>query len=138
MARVHDLIEKVSDPALREALAAEIKKLEKNKKFGLVFEEHLPEAAPLPGVSVRAGMTVATVEQDGGALYRVVAVDGDKVKCVDEVSGAGAEFARDSVVAVAKFGEQNLASVDSLPRNRFTTLRRKPSRMTSDKRADLQ
>lgn len=105
MARVHDLIEKVSDPALREALAVEIKKLEKNKKFGLVFEEHLPEAAPLPGVPVRAGMTVATVEQDGGALYRVVAVDGDKVKCVDEVSGAEAEFARDSVVAVAKFGE---------------------------------
>lgn len=105
MARVHDLIEKVSDPALKEALAAEIKKLEKNKKFGLVFEEHLPEAAPLPGVPVRAGMTVATVEQDGGALYRVVAVDGDKVKCVDEVSGAGAEFVRDSVVAVAKFGE---------------------------------
>lgn len=105
MARVHDLIEKVSDPALREALATEIKKLEKNKKFGLVFEEHLPEAAPLPGVSVRAGMTVATVEQDGGALYRVVAVDGDKVKCIDEVSGSDAELARDSVVAVAKFGE---------------------------------
>lgn len=105
MARVHDLIEKVSDPALREALAVEIRKLEKNKKFGLVFEEHLPEAAPLPGVPVRAGMTVATIEQDGGALYRVAAVDGDKVKCVDEISGADVEFARDEVVAVAKFGE---------------------------------
>lgn len=64
MAKIHDLLEKISDPALKEALVSEVAKLSKQKKFGLVFEEHLPEACPMPGVPIRVGMTVATRAQD--------------------------------------------------------------------------
>jgi hypothetical protein len=37
----------VSDPRLRERLAAEWASASKEKKFGLVFEDHLPELLPL-------------------------------------------------------------------------------------------
>ena len=47
MAAIHELIKQVSDPALRERLEQEVKNVTKDKKFGLVFEEHLPECTPL-------------------------------------------------------------------------------------------
>ena len=40
MARLEHLISEVPDARLRAALAEEVKKLKKGKKFGLVFEEH--------------------------------------------------------------------------------------------------
>ena len=43
MAAIHDLLAQVQDEALRARLEQEINRLSKTKKFGLVFEEHLPE-----------------------------------------------------------------------------------------------
>ena len=43
MARIHELLEQVKDPILRRRLTDEIENLTRNKKFGLVFEEHLLE-----------------------------------------------------------------------------------------------
>jgi len=48
MAAIHDLISQISDPRLRERLLAEWKAASTGKKFGLVFEDHLPELLPLP------------------------------------------------------------------------------------------
>ena len=47
MAAIHDLLAQVQDEALRARLEQEINRLSKTKKFGLVFEEHLPECTPL-------------------------------------------------------------------------------------------
>lgn len=47
MARVEDEIGKVADPVLRSTLLDEVKKLKSEKRFGLVFEEHLPELVPV-------------------------------------------------------------------------------------------
>ena len=47
MSVISDLIEKVNDPDLRARLSEEVARMQKQKKFGLVFEEHLPEATPL-------------------------------------------------------------------------------------------
>ena len=47
MSAIHDLIAQVSDPRLRERLAAEWASASKEKKFGLVFEDHLPELLQL-------------------------------------------------------------------------------------------
>ena len=105
MAKIHDLLEKVADPRLKEALTAEVDKLSKQKKFGLVFEEHLPEACPMPGVKIRVGMSVATREQDGGSIFRVKAIEGDKAICVDESTEVDIVLSLDDIVAVTKFGE---------------------------------
>ena len=47
LSAIHDLIAQVSDLRLRERLAAEWASASKEKKFGLVFEDHLPELLPL-------------------------------------------------------------------------------------------
>ncbi|MDX2252176.1 MAG: hypothetical protein NW202_07815 [Nitrospira sp.] len=55
MATLEDLIAKIPDERLRKAIEGEIKALKKTKKFGLVFEEHLPETVRLPRLPVREG-----------------------------------------------------------------------------------
>lgn len=55
MSAIHDLIAQISDPRLRERLAAEWDNATKAKRFGLVFEDHLPELLPLYGARPRKG-----------------------------------------------------------------------------------
>lgn len=59
MALLQDLIQQIDDPALRDRILQETNKLVKQKKFGLVFEEHLPECTPLYDIPVRKGAKVA-------------------------------------------------------------------------------
>lgn len=105
MSKLHDLIAKVGDPALRDALAVECRKLEKGKKFGLVFEEHLPEATPLYDIEIKPGMNVATRVQDGGALFIVKSIADGKAVCIPHAGGEETEFPIEDLVAVATFGE---------------------------------
>lgn len=44
VALLQDLIRQINDPTLRDRILQETDKLMKQKKFGLVFEEHLPNA----------------------------------------------------------------------------------------------
>ena len=55
MSAIDTLIAQISDPRLRERLTAEWDNAKKEKKFGLVFEEHLPECTPLWDIPVKAG-----------------------------------------------------------------------------------
>ena len=55
MAAIDDLVAQVSDPALRKRIQAELRRASKQKKFGLVFEEHLPECTPLYDVPLTPG-----------------------------------------------------------------------------------
>jgi len=47
MALLEDIIREVPDGRLRERLLGEVRKLKADKKFGLVYEDHLPEVVPL-------------------------------------------------------------------------------------------
>lgn len=60
MAALDDLISQIPDESLRERIRAEVKRANRQKKFGLVFEEHLPEATPLYDIPVKRGSVVAT------------------------------------------------------------------------------
>jgi len=55
LSAIHDLIAQISDPRLRERFTAEWGNAKKEKKFGLVFEEHLPGLLPLYGAKPRKG-----------------------------------------------------------------------------------
>ena len=55
MSALYDLIAQITDPRLRERLAAEWAKAAQDRKFGLVFENHLPELLPLYGAQPRRG-----------------------------------------------------------------------------------
>ena len=85
MAKIEDLIAQIPDERLRKAVAGEVKALKKTKKFGLVFEEHLPETVRLPRLPVREGELVALKRQSGNQLWRVKSIRKDIAICEKEV-----------------------------------------------------
>ena len=105
MAVIQDLLKRVADAELRARLEAEIGRLTKHKKFGLVFEEHLPECTPLYDVKIKRGMTVATKQADCGALFIVRSIKDGVAECVPVGEGDVASFNVDELVAVARFGD---------------------------------
>jgi adenine-specific DNA-methyltransferase len=59
---IQELLNEVQDPRLKERLLSAIEELRKTKKFGLVFEEHLPELLPIYSAKVRSHARVARKE----------------------------------------------------------------------------
>lgn len=105
MAAIHELLKQVADPALRARLAEEFDRATQNKKFGLVFEEHLPECTPLYGVPVRRGGTVARKSQKISDNYSVVKISDGTAVCRNKADGMTEEIPVDELVAVAEFGD---------------------------------
>jgi len=111
MAKIEDLISQVPDERLRKAIATEVKALKRTKKFGLVFEEHLPETVRLPLLPIREGSLVALKCQPGNELWRVKAVRKGVAMCDRAVEGYPAhedtsrEFPLADLVAVRNFGD---------------------------------
>lgn len=56
--RIDVLLERVADADLRATLAAEIEEMTSERKFGIVFEKHLPEAIRIRDAPIRFGSTV--------------------------------------------------------------------------------
>ena len=83
MAAIHDLLAQVQDQALRERLEREINRLSKSKKFGLVFEEHLPECTPLYDVPIKKGSTVSKKNGPISIVYEVAKIENGIAECVN-------------------------------------------------------
>ena len=105
MAAIHDLLAQVQDEALRERLQKEIEKLEKTKKFGLVFEEHLPECTPLYDIPVRRGAKVALKTGAVSDFYEVLALKDGRALCRKPGAEEATEFSTDDLVTIAEFGD---------------------------------
>lgn len=105
MALLQDLIQQIDDPALRERILQETNKLVKQKKFGLVFEEHLPECTPLYDVPIRVGSKVARKTGYVSDIYTVLKIDGSAVLCDRRETHEQVTFQMDEIVAIAEFGE---------------------------------
>lgn len=105
MAAINDLLRQITDKALRERLEQEFARLNKNKKFGLVFEEHIPECTPLFDVAIRRGNTVAKKTGRIDDIYSVMKIDDDTAVCLRKTTSEIAEFKINELVAVAQFGE---------------------------------
>ena len=105
MALLQDLIQQINDPALRERILQETNKLIKQKKFGLVFEEHLPECTPLYDVPIRVGSKVARKIGYVSDIYTVLKIEGSAVLCDRRENHKQVTFQMDEIVAIAEFGE---------------------------------
>ena len=105
MAAIHELLQQVSDPALREQLEREIKRLSKQKKFGLVFEEHLPECTPLFDIPVKRGAKVALKTGEVSDFYTVLKIADGTALCIKKDQETPVEFPVDDLVCIAEFGE---------------------------------
>lgn len=105
MAAINDLINQIQDPALRERIQKEVDKLAKQKKFGLVFEEHMPECTPLYDMPVKVGATVAQKAGQVNDIYKVIRIDDGMATCVHKESQEVVAIDVAELVVVAEFGE---------------------------------
>ena len=109
MSAIDDLIAQVQEPRLREQLKREWAVAQKTKKFGLVFDRHLPEFVPIPKARPRRGDLVAKKGRSLTDLWQVRRVSGGMVHCVrpEGTPGAGDpwDLPLDDLVVVRQFGE---------------------------------
>ena len=105
MSAINDLVNQIEDTALRERIAKEVDRLSKQKKFGLVFEEHLPECTPLYDIPVKVGALVAKKAGEVNDVYKVLRIENDMAQCLHRESKETAEIALDDLVTVSEFGE---------------------------------
>lgn len=105
MALLDDLLNDISDPELRARLSEQVAALRKEKKFGLVFEQHLPELLCLQDARIHRGMRVALRNGAIGQTYIVEKIRGDKAHCKPEGGGDAVAFSLAELTAVKRFGE---------------------------------
>lgn len=106
MAAINELIDQIQDVNLRNRILQEVSKLQKQKKFGLIFEDHIPEATLLYDVPIRKGTKVVLRSGRISDCYRVQMLDGDNAICVKlDETREQITCAKSDLVAVAHFGE---------------------------------
>lgn len=117
MAAIDDLIAQIEDKALRERLRMEMNRITKEKKFGLVFENHLPELTPTYSAKVRRHSKVALRDGPLTDLWRALSVRDGEARCCNISSGETRQIPVDDLVVVRQFGEPifpALVSVDKV------------------------
>ena len=105
MAAINDLISQIQDESLRDRIQNEVNKMAKQKKFGLVFEAHLPECTPLYDVPVKRGSLVVLKGGDINNKYIVGSIVNGIAKCMNKVTEEVEEIPLKNLVTVAEFGE---------------------------------
>lgn len=105
MAALDDLISQIPDESLRERIRAEMKRANRQKKFGLVFEEHLPEATPLYDIPVKRGSVVAKKDGQVTDIYYVEKIENGQAACFHKATKERVVLPVDALVCVAQFGE---------------------------------
>lgn len=107
MAAINDLIGQIQDENLRNRIQEEVNKMAKQKKFGLVFEEHMPESTPLYDMPIKRGCNVMRRDsKNDKSIYVVLKVEGDTAVCVkSEQKDETVTFDLKDIVRIAEFGE---------------------------------
>lgn len=120
MSRLTDLLRQArkADPQLGKELEEEFAALMKRRSFGLVFEQHQPEAVELPGRKVRRGDKVRVLPPRGviskgdqrlWKVEKVEVADGGRVAHLTEIGAAEPEVQAvlvDDLVVVAEFNDR--------------------------------
>lgn len=105
MSAINDLISQIQDESLRDRIQSEVNKMSKQKKFGLVFEEHLPECTPLYDVPVKRGSLAVLKGGDINNKYIVGSIVNGIAKCMNKVTEEVEEIPLENLVTVAEFGD---------------------------------
>lgn len=105
MSALNDLVAQIEDASLRDRIAKEVERLAKQKKFGLVFEEHLPECSPLYDIPIKVGAQVAKKTGKVNDIYRVLSIKEGVASCLHRDSRETVSIAAEELVVVAEFGE---------------------------------
>ena len=117
MAAIDDLINQISDKSLRERIRKEAKHLQKNKKFGLVYEEHVPEYTKLYGTAIAKGSKVALKDKNKSGIYIVKKIVNEVATCKLIGEKKEKKYRLSDLTAIAEFGDPiypYLQQVDSI------------------------
>lgn len=105
MAALNELIQKIENPELRAQIQAAVDKLVKQKKFGLVFEEHLPECTPLYDIPVRKSLKVSLRGGKANETYTVLKIENGKALCLPRNGNEAVAFPVADLVTTAELGD---------------------------------
>lgn len=105
MALIDDLIRKIDDINLRERIQEEVKKINKQKKFGLVFEEHIPEYTALYEREIKKGDRVTFKDKRNENIYFVEDINNKTAVCINKETKEKGEYLLENLVTIAEFGE---------------------------------
>lgn len=116
MALLEDLINQVSDERLRRDLLAAADKSKSQNRFGLVFEEHIPEEVALPGLPLYVGAHVHRRDQPHfQTVYQVAAIVNGTAKLEPVAEeGQAHEAAAEDLLVLKRFGEPIYPALKSL------------------------
>lgn len=118
MALVDDLVSQIPDLSLRERLQKAVNDLRRRQKFGLVFEEHIPETTAIFGLPITAGSLVQRRQEPEGNLpLRVIRlIDGGKSAVLAAEDGREETAAIENLLTVKRFGEPMYAAMKPIDR----------------------
>src|SRR5437870_2854532 len=108
MARLDDLVARVKDPQVRRELEDALAEMKRRRRFGLVYEEHIPEVSALHGFPVQLGSLVQRRDHpDDDSLYRVTALNsnGKKTTLVSLDGDDELSVPHKSLLVVKRFGD---------------------------------
>lgn len=107
MARLDDLVAQVADGALKREMEAALREMKRRQRFGLVFEEHIPETTALHGLPIRAGSLVQRRDDpQAKTLYRVMATHLQGQVTVESAGGGETtKMAVEDLLTVKRFGD---------------------------------
>jgi adenine-specific DNA-methyltransferase len=110
MAAINDLIARIPDADIRQRLEKELKELTKQKKFGLVFEKHVPEMTLLYDYPISRGCKVIRKIDDDkklseDILWEVTNVNNGVAKCINTQSEEEQQICITDLICVARNGE---------------------------------
>lgn len=111
------LIGQIPDGSLRSRLAREVELLRGSRRFGLVFDRHLPESVRLVDHPIRKGIRVALRDESTAETWTVLRFT-DTTRTVAVLDGDGGERPVGDLVVIREFGEPiypGLRSVDRIP-----------------------
>lgn len=119
MAALDDLLARIQDEALRDALKRELALLRGERELGLVFERHLPEKVRLPGLPVRRGTTVEVRTELPAPTWQVTKVTNSTAELRrrgDDGSTLTETYSLDELVVVREFGQPIYPGLKSVGR----------------------
>lgn len=109
------LIGQIQEESLRNRLAREVELLRGSRRFGLVFDRHLPESVRLVDHPIRKGIRVALRDESNAETWTVVRFT-DTTRTVAVLDGEGGERLVSDLVVVREFGEPIYPGLQSVER----------------------
>lgn len=108
MVAIDQYIERIQNTELREQIKAEVNRLTKKKRFGLVYENHLPDNVIMYDVTIRRGTKVVLRDSKPTDIYEVQSIeDGDirKAICRHLTTFEDSVLPISDLVAIAQCGD---------------------------------